>query len=580
MTSVHHLLTCCRRLFAVIAFCVMTMAAVCGQDPTAPVAAAPAAKGTEGSAQADASSSPKSSDAPTTANAKTTAPSNGAADPEYKETPPEKLPYKPYDVDVVIGFDGPEFRIPSVRDALVREIQQGLSRMYGPMWKARVAESNWFIPGNRDRIERLQDADLKARYPSTATEKVIVLAVAGSMGQFQVSCREFDARVEELTPVRTESTFNSASLPNIACRLTRDSFRPFLLFTGRAFAENDLEFFLQAGTISPPDPTAAQITDGDVMRTFLRQMDRRNPGQVKLLQKLDLCYIRVTEFMNEIASTEDPSITIPPLSEEATEVRLPAPATITDGAHVRGLLIVHGLVPFGGRGRNLQQIALRQRPAASSSKVKLVLKNRPDRPLICYRVDRVAKLAQKDENVDPPVRFLTDRNGELEIVVDEKNPTYWLYVYSGSILLARVPYAPGLVPRDTMRLPDDTLRLGVEGELYLLRDQLVDMVAQKAVFMSLAKKAAAEGNTAGLEDAITQLDALPGQKFFADQLNRIQTPAVNKANQQKNAGAKRSIDKLCTKMGESLTAFFATDKRVKEADEIEKLRQSAAAKAK
>lgn len=502
-----------------------------------------------------------------------------SAENEYKETPAEKLPYKPYDVEVAIGFDGTDFRSPTARSAIVLQISQGLTRMYGPMWKSNVAESDWFLPGNIDRLERLQDGDLKGRYPATKTEKVILLAVTGTMGQFQVSCREFDARVEELSPVRSEATFNAAMLSNIACRLARDCFRPVLLYSGRAFAENDLEFFLQAGTIFPPDPTASQMMDGDVLRTFLRQMDRRNPGQVKLLQRLDLCYVRVTEFNREILSSDDPSIKLPEVKPDSPDVRLPSPPSVTDGGHVRGLLITHGLVPFGGRGRNLQQIALRQRPSAPSSKVKLVLKNRPDRPLVCYRVDLVAKLAVKDENAEPPVRLLTDRNGELQIAVDKGNPTYWLYVYSGSILLARVPYAPGLTPRDTLRLPDDTLRLGVEGELYLLRDQLVDMVAQKAVLMSLAKKAAAEGNAAGLEQTIAQLDSLPGQKFFADQLNRIQTPAVNKAAQQRNSGAKRSVEKLCTRMSESLTTFFATDKRVKEADEIEKLRQSAAAKA-
>jgi hypothetical protein len=175
--------------------------------------------------------------------------------------------------------------------------------------------------------------------------------------------------------------------------------------------------------------------------------------------------------------------------------------------------------------------------------------------------------------------MLSDRNGDIEIEVDPENPTYWLYVYSGSVLLARVPYAPGLIPFDIMRLPDDSVRLGVEGELYLLRDQLVDMVAQKAVYMSLAKKAAGEGNVAGLEAAMAQLDALPGQKRFEEQLNQIQTDAVTKAEQQRNSGAKTKVEKLCKKMGESLTIFFAADKRVKEAEELEKLRQSAESRA-
>jgi hypothetical protein len=130
-----------------------------------------------------------------------------------------------------------------------------------------------------------------------------------------------------------------------------------------------------------------------------------------------------------------------------------------------------------------------------------------------------------------------------------------------------------------MKLPDDSVRLGVEGELYLLRDQLVDMVAQKAVHMSIAKKSAAEGNVPGLETAITQLDALPGQKRFEELLNKIKTDALTKADQQKNKGARTKVEKLCTKMGESLALFFAGDKRLREAEEIEKLRQSAEARA-
>jgi hypothetical protein len=82
-----------------------------------------------------------------------------------------------------------------------------------------------------------------------------------------------------------------------------------------------------------------------------------------------------------------------------------------------------------------------------------------------------------------------------------------------------------------------------------------------------------------MEAAITQLDALPGQKRFDELLNKIKTDALTKADQQKNTGARKKVEKLCTKMGESLTLFFAGDKRLREAQEIEQLRQSAEARA-
>jgi hypothetical protein len=54
---------------------------------------------------------------------------------------------------------------------------------------------------------------------------------------------------------------------------------------------------------------------------------------------------------------------------------------------------------------------------------------------------------------------------------------------------------------------------------------------------------------------------------------------LTKATQQKNTAAKRKVESLCKKMGESLSLFFAADKRVKDAQELDKLRQSAESRA-
>lgn len=485
------------------------------------------------------------------------------------------LPHRPYQVVVEVGFEGSDTRGPLTQSLLTEEIRKGLQRMYGQMWNADVRNSNWLIPASAHRIERLTEADVSSRYDGSLVEKVILVGISANQNSFEVSCREFDVRVQELTPLLKHQTNDIQEVGAIACRLARDSFRPVTMFTSQSVDKTELEFELQAGALIPPDPTAAQIAGGDILRPFLRQLDRRNPGKIKSLQRLDLCYVRVTTFNQELRT----DVVSPDDSPVRVEGVTTAPAVYTDNGHVRGVLISHGLVPFGGRARSVQQIALRQRPAAKKSRVRLVLQARPDRPLICFRVDRVSKLRQTDVNESPGVRLLSDRNGDIEIEVDPQNPTFWLYVYSGSVLLARVPYAPGLIPRDTMKLPDDSVRLGVEGELYLLRDQLVDMVAQKAVHMSIAKKSAAEGNVPGLEAAITQLDALPGQKRFEELLNKIKTDALTKADQQKNKGARTKVEKLCTKMAESLTLFFAGDKRLREAEEIERLRQSAEARA-
>ena len=493
---------------------------------------------------------------------------------EIKVPPKVVIPFarEAYRVVVEVGFSGMATQKPALRQGFVDEIRKGLDRMYGAAWNAQVEESDWLIPGGEERLNRLTTEALLLRYPESSTQKVVLIGIEESNGNFQISCREYDTRVQEMSPVLTEQTGEELNVANVATRLARDSFRPVLLFSKLALGGGELEFLLQAGELTVPDPTAAFIRDGDVLRAFLRQMERRNPDKLRILQRLDLCYVRVTGFNTElradVESTADTPVSVEGVTRDTS-------AVYYDSGHVRGVLISHGPVPYGGSGRSVQQFALRQRPAATKSRVKLVLQTRIDRPLICFRVDKVSKLRHTDSNDAPGERVLSDRNGEIEIEVDPKNPTFWLYVYSGSSLLARVPYAPGLLPQDTIKLPDDGLRLGVEGELYLFRDALVDTVAQKAVLMSLAKKASAAGKLEDVDKLIVQLDELPGQKEFMSRLNTIKTPAAEKADLQRNAGVKRKIEKLCLAMEESLTAFYSSENKLREAQELEQLRKAA-----
>jgi len=532
------------------------------QDTPAPSTAQPATSG------APAQNTPASLASPAPAPAPTAVP---AGSPQPATTPEPVIPLqdRPYRVAVEVAFSGPAAAAPHLRYKLVDQIRDGFQRMYGSMWRTQVRESAWFRPGTQLQLERLTENDLRETWSEAATEKLLLVSIECGQAGFTVSCREYDTRIEELSPSLSRSVFTSQSVAHAACELGRDCFRPLLLFSGPTIDKSQLEFTLQAGNLLPPDPSAAQIAKGDVLRTFLRQMDRKNPGKVKILQRLDLCYIQITDFNRVLGtagfSQDDAPVSLPDAAEPST--------SYTDTARVRGLLLSHGPVPFGGKGsRNLQQIAIRQRPMASSSRVKLVLRDRPDRPLVCIRVDQVP---ERDSPPEMRVRHLTDRSGELQLSVDPAKPTFWLYAFSGSTLLARIPYAPGLMPRETVKLPDDSIRLGVEGDLYLLRDELVDMVAEKAVYMSIAKKASAAGDKPAFENAVTSIDALPARQQFSDRLDAIRSPALQKADAVRNAAAKRRIESLITKMRESVDKFFAADKRVKEADELQKLRQAA-----
>lgn len=479
------------------------------------------------------------------------------------------LSLRPYLVRVEFSIRSDSDLSPADDTRMLQDATAAVNRMFGPMWSATVVMSEWLLPGTSQRLQRVTATELTSRYPAGTVEKLMLISIEPDRGGWTVACREYDARVQELTPVRMATTWDPRELSSISARLMRDCFRPVLMLAHPAKDTDILEFDLQAGELPPSDPSAAQIAEGDVLRPFLRHMERREPDKLKQLQRLDLTYIRVTDFNEQLTpkglAGDDAQITADGATPDDT-------AVYQDRGRVRGVLISHGLAPFGGRGRNVEQLALRQRPQTHSSRVQLVLNQRPDRPLVCHRVDRVNKLRWRDESSQPAERMVSGRNGEIEIAVDPKNPTVWLYVYSGGLLLARVPYAPGLLEFDTVRLQDDSIRLGVEGELYLFRDQLVDVVAQRAVLKSMARKAAAAGDLAGLENAIKGLDTLPGEKEFTTQLNAVRVPAIDRAKELKDRRAELAVGKLCDAMSKSLAAFFQTDKQIREMEEIQQLR--------
>ena len=517
----------------------------------------------------------ESSSASTVETSSAIADGKAAAEKEGDKAPspaPLPIPLRPYEVHVELGF--PELSsMPKAESLqLLANLKSGVGRIYGSMWRFDAVISDWFLPGRLIQLRGLTAEELHQRYGESELHKVMVVSVEARDGGFQVSCREYDVRVQELTPVQTSFTFDHRSIPDLAAQLIRDSFRPVTYLAASVQGTDELEFFLQAGELVPPDPTAAQIAPGDVLRPFLRHMERREPTRLRLLQRLDLTYIRVTEFNRELTATGisevDEDVTVENASADSG-------AVFIDRGRLKGVLVSHGAAPFGGRGRNVEQIALRQRPMASDSEVQLVLRLREDRPLVCFRVDKVAKLRYKDESDVPAERLVSDREGKIKIDVDPQNPTFWLYVYSGSLLLARVPYAPGLLETDVIKLPDDSIRLNVEGELYLFRDRLVDVVAQQAVFKGLAKQAAAAGNVAQLDETIKGLEALDGKKEFEARLNAIRRPAIDRAKELKNRSAERTVNRLCDAMSSSLEKFFSSEKQVQQMQEIQQLRNLA-----
>ncbi len=508
------------------------------------------APGQDSKAEASAPTEP-----PQVAETPSESPSQSAAEEKAKPEKEEEILFKnlPYTVKVSVAIEGHFLADQAERAEVVNSIREAISRMYGRMWVADVEENDWLVPVNKRRLEWLENEDLLDRYPETEFQKAFLVTVESAGSSFVISCREYDSRIQELTPVSSRTTQDVRSIASITTGLLRDSFRPCVLYqrsfndeTGRRF----MEMQVQAGEIPPPDPSAEQVIENDVLRPFVRQMNRREPNKLDRLLRLDLSYVRVMGVDRE-----------------------------TSPGLVKGFFITHSpYSPFGGKGRAIQHLAVRQRPAADQSKVRLVLQGRPDKPLVSHRIALAYQLHYKDEEDGPQTKLVSDRNGEVVIDIKPDHPTFWIRVYSGASLLARVPYAPGLIPSDTIELPDDSIRLGVEGEIQLLADELVDAIALRAVLLARARKSAEAGDVEQLESLFARYDQVPAKDYFLEKVNNVRIPAVREANERRLSTAR--IRQLCDGLQSTVTNFFSDQKRSERMIEIQQLKALAEAKSK
>ena len=470
-----------------------------------------------------------------------------------------KLPFRqrPYRVDVSISFSGGGRGETTDPQKFFNRIRQCVERMYGQMWEVNFRENDWLRPGTAAQLARIDRAHLTDltdpeepifRFPEKQLDKAMLVCIEANAAHFAVSCREYDTRTQELSPFRTATAPDARTVPLLTARLIRDAFRPCLQYV-RSFVSDSGEKFVelevQAGEIPPPDPSAEQITEGDVLRPFLRFMYRRDPSKLKQLQPLPLTYVHVTAV-------------------DRTVIR----------GLTTGVLLSHAPVSrFGRHSRHLEHFALRQRPSEEASRVRLVQRSREQQPLVCHRVSLVYKLRSSDQDQAEQQRLLSDRDGEIFVPVHDEYSTLWLYVYSGQLLLARIPYAPGLLPADVVELPDDSIRLGVEGEIQLLTNDLIDSVAIREIHFSLARRAAAQGRSGDVEQHLANYQATRGRAEFSESLSLIRVAAVQVAQNQNNPRAELAVRRLCRKTLESLDQFFSEASREERLQEMDELRQ-------
>ena len=453
--------------------------------------------------------------------------------------PPERTPYR---VQVSMAFGRDPLLTEAFRRRVLGRITTAAARSLGQMWDLEVKENRWLTPAGVVGLERLSESPAKLRLQQTSFDKIFVLAINIAGARYTLAAREWDAMTRELGPIKTAATYQRGKVSGSAFSLVQQLFHPVL--TVDSANRKTASLRLRAGAFPAIDPKAAQLREGDLIMPFYRYMNKKHI--VHKIEFLPWTYLMVDKI---------------------------------DRGHVSCRLISGLRSPLSaGSGRRVKAMALRMRPEFDSTRLRFVPYGNRSKPLVGHHVEVIAKILRQDDAVkEKSFRLVSDRRGEIQLPFDADQPLFWLYVRSGKALLARVPYAPGIRYAETFEIPDDSSRLAVEGDVAVLKGELVDVVARRSTHLFLATSLAHKNDWQDVDLHLQQLEKLPKMKEFENQLNAIRVPAIAAAKQRKDRIGEMRIKRLCDE-GVELIKRYLDEENVRVTIEvIDELRQLDAA---
>ncbi len=446
---------------------------------------------------------------------------------------------RPYCMQISVSFAWQGDFTPRTDAEVCSSVKHLVARTAGPMWNADVVPNDWLLPASVSAITNVDSSRLTQQYEDAAFDKVLLVGVEQRDSEFVIAAREWDRVRRELGRVATASTFDRGRIAHVISELCARVFHPLLTIT-EVRPDERVDLRLWAGEYPAVDSRFAQINQDDVLVVFFRYLDRQ--GVVQKVQEIAWTYLVVESVDRERVVCRQTSGMTRPLGTR--------------------------------RRRRVEMMAVRVRPQFDATRYMFAPGMNLTRPLAAHRVEVIHKVFPKDEPKAKPVSVLTDRAGSVRIGADPEQRLVWLQIYSGDVVLARIPCLPGLRPEETIPTYDDSMRLAVESELALLNSRLVDTVARRATLVIQARLAAEADKWEELDEYLAQLKALPSRDNFQQQLSAIRINAIERARADRNGSAERRIEKNCNDAAKRIDQALKSEHVQAAIEDVEALRNS------
>jgi hypothetical protein len=463
---------------------------------------------------------------------------------------PVALESQPYRVRILVAQEAQDTSL------LEREVFQALGRSVGSLWTTQIEPLPGVVRPEGKMLERWTVSEVRERFAADGVDFWFAVTVRDSAARREIAVRAWQPQFDWLSPVHESAFYEPRETAGRIVRHCWDLFRPQALVDH--VDEQAVRVRVRAGDLAPADPDFALLRPGDCLIPWLMYYDRDRV--LKKKQELPWTYVRLDSLQGPVAQ----------------------------GTALSGLRS-----PLGAKTRGrIEKVAVASRPVYPRTRLQIGVQNQPARTLAGYRLELRPQLAppksagqdekqkEHDEEKDQVTEVFTDRLGEVTLTPDPRQPHLWISIYSGDLLLARVPFVPGSLPFLRLDVPDDSVRLQAEGELHSLQSELINLVAERNTLIAAARSASKKGDWQRVAQLRKRLDELPEKEKYTAKLAGIRVPAVNAARQRRDRAAQVRVERMCKDVNELIDRYLDAEKLQLIKEEIDQLTRDAQAEVK
>jgi hypothetical protein len=441
----------------------------------------------------------------------------------------------PYRVTVRMTFAPGPTVTAALRRNVVSSLTSRIGETFGAAWsllpadRQAVSEDSELTPPNESGLERLTYAEVAQQLGAVGCDKAFLLVVRPEGPRWLIAGREWDGTLQSLGPIATSATFDRRGIAAAAIDLLQRLYSPLLIVDDADRESKTVTLTVRAGSIPLGDPCYAPLKKGGILLPVFRFLDGK--GSVRKVQPIPWTYLVLDEIKNGHA-----------------QCTLASPYKAPLGANMR---------------RRIDAVAVLLRPGLPETRLKLVVGKTMRRPLAGIFVDWRSMVPDQVAKADGAAEWhelLSDRRGTVTISVDPRQPLRQLEVHSGSAILARRPFVPGVDAEVTLELQDDEVRLNTQRDVDLLRVQLIETVARRAALIGRTRASVKNSDAPAARRLLTELDQLPAADFYLAKLNEIRVLSLEEAHRRKDQVSEKRIEDLCQKTGGLIEQYLPDDR--------------------